>query len=72
MITINQINGIPLHYARTPQHPYGSIGQQRNFTIEDNFHKELEDCLKLFNNQPDWLLKELKKGNKLNLNKTNS
>ncbi len=44
MTTINQINGIPLHYARTPQHPYGTIGRQRNFSIEDTFHEALKAC----------------------------
>jgi len=43
-ISINQINGIPLHYARTTQHPYGSIGRQQNFLVEEDFHRELEKC----------------------------
>jgi len=43
-ISINQINGIPLHYARTTQHPYGSIGKQQDFLVEEDFHRELEKC----------------------------
>jgi len=46
MKTIKQINNIPLHYARTPQHPYGSIGRQRNFQIDKNFNQQLKACFK--------------------------
>lgn len=46
MKTINSINGIPLHYARLTNHPYGTRGVQRNFSIEANFLKKLEAAVK--------------------------
>ncbi|CAL2093917.1 conserved protein of unknown function [Tenacibaculum sp. 190524A02b] len=53
MKTINQINGIPLHYARLTNHPYGTRGEQRNFLIEENFLTILENALKeVFENCP--------------------
>jgi hypothetical protein len=42
MKSINSINGIPLHYARLTNHPYGTIGEQRYFSIDDDFLKILE------------------------------
>jgi len=44
MLRINGINGIPLHYARTSQYPYGSLGYQKSFSIEKSFHKTLKAC----------------------------
>src|SRR5690554_761466 len=44
MKSINSINGIPLHYARLTSHPYGTIGEQRNFMIENKFLKVLENA----------------------------
>lgn len=38
----NHINGIPLHYARLTNHPYGTRGEQRNFWVETDFYKKLE------------------------------
>jgi len=37
MKQINSINGIPLHYARLTNHPYGTRGEQRNFLVDSNF-----------------------------------
>ena len=45
MKTINQINGIPLHYARLTNHPYGTRGEQRNFSIDESFLPVLENAL---------------------------
>lgn len=42
MKIINNVNGIPLHYARLTSHPYGTIGKQRNFGIEASFLPILE------------------------------
>ncbi|OUS00783.1 hypothetical protein A9Q86_08480 [Flavobacteriales bacterium 33_180_T64] len=42
MKTINAISGIALHYARLPQHPYGTPGKLHNFKVEDNFLTVLE------------------------------
>jgi len=42
MKTINTINGIPLHYARLTNHPYGTRGEQRQFKIDAQFLKTLE------------------------------
>ena len=44
MKKINSINGIKLHYARTNQFPYGSIGTHRNFWIDENFYNKLTVC----------------------------
>ncbi|WP_428741360.1 hypothetical protein [Tenacibaculum sp.] len=53
MKTINQINGIPLHYARLTNHPYGTRGEQRNFLIEESFLGVLENAFQeVFNNCP--------------------
>lgn len=30
----NNINGIPLHYARLTNHPHGTRGTQRNFMVD--------------------------------------
>ncbi|WGH74148.1 hypothetical protein P8625_08440 [Tenacibaculum tangerinum] len=45
MKTINQVNGIPLHYARLTNHPYGTRGQQRNFLIDEGFLNTLQKAL---------------------------
>lgn len=45
MKTINQINGIPLHYARLTNHPYGTRGEQRNFSVDEGFLSILENAL---------------------------
>ena len=45
MKTINQIHGIPLHYARLTNHPYGTRGEQRNFAIEERFLDTLKEAL---------------------------
>ncbi len=42
--SVDQIYGIPLHYARTSTHPYGTRGLQRNFWMEKDFHETLEAC----------------------------
>ena len=53
MKTINQINRIPLHYARLTNHPYGTRGEQRNFLIEENFLRVLENAFQeIFNHCP--------------------
>ncbi|CAM1371216.1 conserved hypothetical protein [Tenacibaculum litoreum] len=53
MKTINQINDIPLHYARLTNHPYGTRGEQRNFLIEESFLGVLENAFQeVFNNCP--------------------
>ncbi|TXE15472.1 hypothetical protein ES692_16560 [Psychroserpens burtonensis] len=46
MNTINAIYGIDLHYARTTDHPYGAIGVQRSFEIDDGFLIILKAALK--------------------------
>nr|WP_321224416.1 hypothetical protein [uncultured Psychroserpens sp.] len=46
MKTINAINGINLHYARTTSHPYGTIGVHRVFEIDDQFLITLKAALK--------------------------
>jgi hypothetical protein len=46
MKTINTINGINLHYARTTDHPYGTIGAQRSFDIDNAFLITLKAALK--------------------------
>ncbi len=46
MIRINEIDGIPLHYAREPQHPYGTIGRPISFYVEENFNEKLVECFK--------------------------
>lgn len=45
MKQINQINEIPLHYARLTNHPYGTRGEQRNFLIDEDFLAILEKAL---------------------------
>ncbi|WP_299224126.1 hypothetical protein [uncultured Psychroserpens sp.] len=45
MKSIDTINGIALHYARLPQHPYGTRGIQRTFKIEEHFLEALEAAL---------------------------
>ena len=45
MKLINQINGIPLQYARLTNHPYGTRGEQRNFSIDEDFLSILENAL---------------------------
>ncbi|MDX8553689.1 hypothetical protein MK851_08660 [Tenacibaculum sp. 1B UA] len=45
MKTINQVHGIPLHYARLTNHPYGTRGEQRNFAIEERFLDTLKEAL---------------------------
>ena len=53
MKTVNHVNNIPLHYARTTAHPYGSRGLQRNFQVETSFYKTLETAFKeVFDNCP--------------------
>lgn len=53
MKAINNINGIPLHYARLTNHPYGTRGKQRDFWIEEGFLSVLEAAIKeIFDNCP--------------------
>nr|WP_321225700.1 hypothetical protein [uncultured Psychroserpens sp.] len=53
MKAINSINNIPLHYARLVNHPYGTRGEQRNFSIDSNFHEVLKDAFdEVFANCP--------------------
>ncbi|MFD2917907.1 hypothetical protein [Psychroserpens luteus] len=53
MKAINSINNIPLHYARLVNHPYGTLGEQRNFSIDSNFHEVLKDAFdEVFANCP--------------------
>ena len=44
MKTINAINGIALHYARLPQHPYGTIGKPQDFRVDESFFEILEEA----------------------------
>lgn len=46
MKTINNINNIPLHYARLTNHPYGTKGEQRNFSIDEGFLTTLKAAFK--------------------------
>ncbi len=46
MKTTNNINGIPLHYARLTNHPYGTRGQQRNFSVDETFFATIEKAFK--------------------------
>lgn len=53
MIAVNKVNGIPLHYARLIDHPYGTRGIQRNFSVEPDFFNIVEAALKeVFDNCP--------------------
>ncbi|WP_040280077.1 hypothetical protein [Psychroserpens damuponensis] len=53
MKAINSINNIPLHYARLVNHPYGTRGEQRQFSIDSNFLKVLESAFdEVFTNCP--------------------
>jgi hypothetical protein len=53
MKTINSINGIPLHYARTTNHLYGTRGEDRSFQIDGIFNSKLEEAfLEVFNHCP--------------------
>ncbi|WP_047546764.1 hypothetical protein [Psychroserpens sp. Hel_I_66] len=53
MKSINSINQIPLHYARLVNHPYGTRGEQRNFSIDTNFFNVLKEALdEVFSNCP--------------------
>lgn len=53
MKTINAINGIDLHYARTTSHPYGTIGVHKSFEIDNQFLITLRAALKeVFNHCP--------------------
>ncbi len=53
MKTINQINNIPLHYARLTNHPYGTRGKQRDFLVDESFLTILKKALKeVFENCP--------------------
>ena len=42
MKTINNINNIPLHFARLTNHPYGTRGIQRDFNVEPGFLTRLK------------------------------
>ena len=46
MISIDQINKIPLHYARTDEHPYGTIGYRSSFYVEKDLNKTLKSCFR--------------------------
>ncbi|MDT7828239.1 hypothetical protein RQM65_06150 [Pricia sp. S334] len=53
MKIINNINGIPLHYARLTGNPYGTRGIPRDFAVDDLFLKTLEAAFKeVFKNCP--------------------
>ncbi|WP_298899137.1 hypothetical protein [uncultured Psychroserpens sp.] len=53
MKTINAINGIALHYARLPQHPYGTIGRPQDFKVEEGFFEILKTAFdEVFTNCP--------------------
>lgn len=53
MEAINNINNIPLHYARLVNHPYGTRGEQRQFSIDSNFLRVLKDAFEeVFSNCP--------------------
>lgn len=53
MKTIRHINNIPLHYARTTYHPYGTMGEQRDFRVEETFSDILNTAFKeVFENCP--------------------
>lgn len=41
---VNEVAGVPLHYARTQAHPYGTRGLQRTFLMEPSFYTTLEAC----------------------------
>jgi hypothetical protein len=46
MKTINSINNIALHYARLPQHPYGTPGKLHDFRVEESFLTVLKSAFK--------------------------
>lgn len=53
MKAINSINNIPLHYARLVNHPYGTRGEQRHFSIDTNFLEVLKAAFdEVFSNCP--------------------
>lgn len=53
MVTINQINDVPLHYARTVTHPYGTRGVQHKFQVQPAFLETLKNCFtEIIENNP--------------------
>ncbi|MCP5426170.1 MAG: hypothetical protein H6970_14045 [Gammaproteobacteria bacterium] len=40
----NTIGTVPVHYARNPVAPYGTIGKQRTFHCTNAFYTKLETC----------------------------
>jgi len=45
LVQFDHIAGVPIHYARSPVAPYGTIGKKRNVRLERNFRLELAACL---------------------------
>lgn len=46
LITFNNIDGVPIHYARLPVAKYGTLGVgPRTVRLEEDFHLELAACL---------------------------
>ncbi|WP_296382879.1 hypothetical protein [Winogradskyella sp.] len=53
MKTVDAINGIDMHYARTTDHPYGSKGVKTKFKVDDDFLKKLKVAFReVFNHCP--------------------
>ena len=53
MKTTNNINDTPLHYARLTNHPYGTRGQQRNFSVDETFLSTIKKAFQVvFENCP--------------------
>ncbi len=42
--SFDNLNGVPLHYAREPIAPYGTIGKKFTFYATKSFHSKLEKC----------------------------
>ncbi|MEM6771297.1 MAG: extensin family protein [Bacteroidota bacterium] len=41
---VNSVSGIPLHYARTTAHPYGTRGVRTTFRMTKDFYATLKAC----------------------------
>ncbi len=53
MVYVSEINGIPLHYARTPNHPYGTEGYNASYPVQETFLRKLKICFQeLFQHHP--------------------
>ena len=45
LIRFEEVAGVPIHYARPPVAPYGSIGKPRKPRLDREFYTKLEVCM---------------------------